>query len=393
MNLTGKRVLVTGATGFIGGRLVEKLVLSHGANVRCLVRSIRRASRIARFDVEIVQGDAADERTVEEAVAGTDVVFNCAFDFQEAKKPSGGTNAEVVENVCSSALQNGARLVHVSTCDVYGWPEEGTIDESSPRRLDFSPYARTKVAAEDIVLRYHWEEGLRAAIIQPTLVYGPYSGPWTTTPVKQLQEGAVVLVDGGVGACNLIYVDDVVDAMLLTATTDEAIGESFILSGPDAITWRQFYGHYEQVIGTNQTISKTSEELQTLLGSPRNGSGHTIRTGIANLASPLREPVKKLPGTVRAVRKVRSLLATSSLKDKDFSSTPQPAATKQKAATITRPGEGKIFLPDEARLKLCRSRARVSTDRAHMILGWAPAYDFVRGMKLTDHFIAWANLK
>ncbi len=82
MKLSGKQVLVTGATGFIGGRLVEKLVLEQHANVRVLVRDFSHASRIARFDLEMMRGDITDSSAVTEATKGCEVIFHCAYGFK-----------------------------------------------------------------------------------------------------------------------------------------------------------------------------------------------------------------------------------------------------------------------------------------------------------------------
>src|SRR5437899_10163551 len=79
MSLQGKKVLVTGGTGFIGGRLVERLVLEWGAQVRVLVRNFAHAVRVARFPIEMVPGDTTDANAMKSAAKGCDAIFHCAY--------------------------------------------------------------------------------------------------------------------------------------------------------------------------------------------------------------------------------------------------------------------------------------------------------------------------
>src|SRR6185295_17202415 len=98
----------------------------------------------------------------------------------------------------------------------------------------------SKIEAEETALGYVGR-GLSVAVVQPTVVYGPFGQTFTIKPLQSLKSGRVILVNGGEGLANLVYVDDVVTGMILAAITDAANGESFILSGPEPTTWRAFY--------------------------------------------------------------------------------------------------------------------------------------------------------
>ncbi len=82
-------------------------------------------------------------------------------------------------------------------------------------------------------------------VLQPANVYGPYGGVWVENVLRKLRTGRVVLVDGGAGVCNHVYVDDVVGAALLAAVTEGVVGEAFLVSSDEPVSWREFYGALE----------------------------------------------------------------------------------------------------------------------------------------------------
>ncbi len=170
ITLTGKNALVTGATGFIGGRLVEKLILHHGAKVRTLVRAFTHASRIARFDLEMIPGAIVDVDAVDRAVADCEVVFHCAHDFEEAQRNLDG--ARVLADAC--LRHKVKRLVHVSSISVYEPLADGDMDEDSPAEPCGWTYPDNKLSVERMLLQYGSEHGLPVVVLQPTIVYGPY---------------------------------------------------------------------------------------------------------------------------------------------------------------------------------------------------------------------------
>ena len=287
--LEGKLVLVTGGTGAIGGRLVEKLVLEHRARVRVLVRNFMRASRLARFPLEMVAGDLADREAVNKAVHGCEVVFHCAYDFERkpgatTKDPASTGRATFARLPLESQV---ARLVHVSSVAVYGPTLDGDLDEKSPWRRTPNTYWQVKAATERLVLEMCSGRQLPGIVLQPTLVYGPYSG-WTMNPVQELKTGIVPLVDGGGGYCNAVYLDDVVDALILAATRAGVTGESFLISGEQPITWKEFYAAHEAVLGVQATASFTEDELRRAM-TEKKKEGKSL----AQLVKLLRQPEVK----------------------------------------------------------------------------------------------------
>src|SRR5690625_2391835 len=165
-------VLITGATGFIGGRLVE--ILARWARVRALVADDTRTSRIDRYPVEMVRGDIRDEAAVAQAARGVDVIFHCAYGSRGKPEEKRAITVGGTKNEIAAARASGARLVHLSTQMVYGTPEKGVITEELPRQEGGGTYAESKVEAEKLV-ESAAAAGLPATILQPTAVYGPRS--------------------------------------------------------------------------------------------------------------------------------------------------------------------------------------------------------------------------
>jgi nucleoside-diphosphate-sugar epimerase len=263
-SLRGQRVLVLGASGFLGGRLVERLVAECGAQVRILVRRIATGASAVRFPVEVHVGDLADVQAVERAVAGCTVVFNCA-------KGSGGdpdhrraVDVEASAHVVEAAARAGARVVHVSSLAVYDLPRAGDVDEQSPPAPPGDPYSDQKLAGERMALSTGARLGVPVTVLQPTVVYGPRATVHASDILQEMHTGRLVLVDGGAGTCNAVYVDDVVTALLLAAVREEAAGRRFLVSGPEHPTWADFIGCFERMLGRPATVSLTEDQALEL---------------------------------------------------------------------------------------------------------------------------------
>jgi len=359
-----KKALVTGASGFIGGRLTEQLILDHGVEVRALVSRFTHASRIARFNLEMVGGGIDDAEAVDRAVAGCEVVFHCAHDFEHPQRNLDGARA-----LAEASLRHGVRrLVYVSSISVYEPLPDLEVDESTKSEPCGWTYPDNKLAVENMLLEFGAGHGLPVAVLQPTIVYGPYSRPWTLDPVIRLRSGRVVLPDDGGGVCNPVYVDDVVAALLAAAEDEAAVGERFLISGPDAVTWREFYAAYERLLGTQSVVLMPTGEIQRLNGQ---------KGEVSNFQLSKRDPFKLLNYTL--VRRIYKFVRRHRIGE---------GLRKQAKQALPPP----LYLPDEVRLALLRARARVKIDKARRMLGYQPAYDFNRGMALTAKYIEWAQL-
>ena len=254
-------ILVTGASGFIGGRLVEMLA-ERGLRVRAAISNASKLSRISQLDVERVRADLTDHAALSHAVAGCSVIFHVAYRFGGSARQQ-KINLDATRALAEAFLkQGGRRFVHVSSMSAYGDPHDGELTEETPQRPTREPYSATKQNIERLLLDLHQTRGLPVTILQPAIVYGPYGSIWTTPLLEQVRAMRVVLPNGGHGICNAVYVDDVVSALMLAADCDAAVGESFLVSGASSITWREFYGAYEKMLGRTAVVDLGEAQLR-----------------------------------------------------------------------------------------------------------------------------------
>jgi len=387
--LTGSTVLVTGATGFIGGRLAERLLVEHGARVRAVVRNFGRAARLARYPIELVPGDLRDAESIDRAAAGCRYVFHCAYGSDGEDDARRIVNAQGTRHVLDAALKHrAARVVHTSTVTVYGETPDGPLDERAPRRRTGFAYADSKIEAEEAALSYVGR-GLSVAVVQPTVVYGPFGNTFTTKPLQMLKTGRVILVNGGSGLANLVYVDDVVSAMIAAAVHEAAHGERFLVSGPEPTTWKAFYAAYEALLGRAATVSMTPEEARRFYDS----AGEPRRSLAAQLLAALRHPaVKRRIASTRegqlAIRAYHRIPASLRARISG-----PGVALPGAAASVGGDGDTRPIHPlHPSKIAFMASRTHVRIDKAQRLLGFTPQFDFARGMHFTGAWAEWANL-
>jgi nucleoside-diphosphate-sugar epimerase len=382
--LAGRKALVTGATGFIGGRLAERLVLEHGVEVRALVRNLAGAARLARFPVTVIRGDVTHPPDLETVLRGCDLVFHCAYGTSGSQKHRAWVNTEGTRRVLAAAQAAGVkRIVYLSTLMVYGQTDDGDLDETAPRKRFGNPYSDSKLEAERMALA----SGLPVAVLQPTAVYGPWGGVWTETVLKTLKTGRQILINGGGGLANPVYVDDLVSAMLLAAVKDGAVGEAFLISSDELVTWREMYGRFERMLGGEpRTVDMTEAEALAYWKQWQRAQPRLIGEGLR---------------IVKGEREIRERLERTreGVWLREMASTILPEAWQQKIKG--RLAGGRPSAPDREMpihplppkmIGFFRARTRVRIDKAQRLLGYRPAFDFETGMDLTERWARWANL-
>ncbi|MDP6525626.1 MAG: NAD-dependent epimerase/dehydratase family protein [Kiritimatiellia bacterium] len=254
-DLKNEKVLVTGGTGFVGCRLVERLFLECKADVRVLVHNWASASWAARLPVDLAQGDVTDYSSVLAAAEGCSVIFHLASG-PGAEGDYRATHVDGTRNVLQAARELGTdRVVHVSSVVVHGPDTDGTLTEDYPFIRTGRAYADTKIEAEEIVSSFLEKHGLPVTVLRPTFIWGPRGGQFTLGVIRAMRDGTFALLDQGRAKCPAVYVDNLVDAMLLAAVKDEAVGESFLVADSEDRTWREYFDEYTGMIGMSRLRS------------------------------------------------------------------------------------------------------------------------------------------
>ncbi len=231
--------LVTGATGFVGGRLAGRLV-REGHPVRCLARASSDTSRLDELDVQIAVGDLTNASSLARAVEGCDHVFHCGAlvsDWATIAEIA-ATNVEGTRNLLEACVGASVRrLIHFSTTDVYGYPDGGAkVEETYVSTRFRNWYAQTKLDAESEIRRA--AHALDAVILRPATVYGPGSKDVIGEIARAIQGRHMLLIDGGRPVAGLCYVENLIDAAILALRHEAAPGHAFNVSDGLPVTWK-----------------------------------------------------------------------------------------------------------------------------------------------------------
>ena len=232
------RSLVIGAPGVVAMALIEALLV-RGDRVRALVQPGRRAERLGELDVEVRTVGLTDNAGLVAATQGMECVFFSEWSFRDwgVEELSEQTAARGLRNVMAAAVRNEiGRFVYLSSTDVYGFPDD-PVDERRQVAPPGLPFADAKARAELLV----WEQARRVqlpvVVLRPATVYGPGAREFGTDLIERLRQRRMVLVDEGSHVAGLTYVGNLVDAMLLAAESEQAVGQVYNINDDSDVTW------------------------------------------------------------------------------------------------------------------------------------------------------------
>jgi nucleoside-diphosphate-sugar epimerase len=255
LELADKRILVTGAKGFIASHLVARLAADERARVRASARNGARPPEILRSDprIEYVQADVTDREDVLRAASGCDIIIHTAacqpLRPQPAREEFYAVNVGGTQSLMRAFAPAGeGRFVLLSTINVHGIPPPTNARADSPIVNSGDLYSDSKAEGERAAWNLSQEFSIPLTVIRPGCTFGPRGYAWTIQPVERIRQGIPVLIGQGRGICNPMYVDNLVDLIVVAIKRDEAINQSFVGCQGRGVEWRDFLGAYGQML-------------------------------------------------------------------------------------------------------------------------------------------------
>jgi len=277
MKLGGKKVLVTGAGGFIGSHLAERLV-RQGCDIIALVHYNSRSDRgnlefvssSVLQEMDIRAGDIRDPYFMNELVGGCDIVFHLAaligipYSYL-APASYVETNVQGTLNVLQACLAASVeRVVHTSTSECYGTAQYVPIDEQHPLQAQ-SPYSATKIAADKLAESFYRSFNLPVATIRPFNTFGPRQSARAVVPtiLSQLLAGLPELHLGALDPVrDLSYVDDTVEGFLAVARSEQAIGTVINVGSGSGVTIKELASLAMKVVGRQLPVVQDATRIR-----------------------------------------------------------------------------------------------------------------------------------
>ena len=276
-----KKILITGANGFIGGSLMS-YYQNNGQDVVGV-------DLIGNGD-NIIEGDISQPETINQQLQECDVIIHTAALVSNAMQDSDmwRVNVLATRNLIQAAKEHKVRrFVQISSIVAYGNSAEGELDETHPVHADGGSYVLTKLASEHVVLSEQANDDIEVVIIRPGDAYGPGSRPWIIAPLEAIAKNQFMLPEKGEGFFRPIYIDDLVRGIAMASRHPDADGEIFNLSCEGYMFTKDYFTPHFQwlgkkrpmVVSTNLAlkISALASKLANLTGNLNEASPSTVK--------------------------------------------------------------------------------------------------------------------
>ncbi len=352
------KIAITGASGFIGSRLVENFVLNRKAEVIPVVRRYSSLALLSRFKLPSKVCDILDRESLADAFSGCDAVIHAALG--DAKQI-----IKMAESVYWAAEKAHVKRISVlSTASIYGFiPKEGTNEDSPVCSGHNSDYIDAKIRADGIFKKLGRRGKVEIVFLLPSIVYGPRSR-FIMGLFNQLIAKTAFLVNGGQGVFNGIYVDNLIDSIWLSLENPDINGEAFLLNDAENISWHQLYKTLGDALGIDCNTIHNIDPPE-FRKTAQEKIADIIATPIVQYTLPV------IPDRVK--RLAKDMIAAWG---------PSPATN-----AWTLPDNDKPEINQEL-CELQQCTWKFSDEKARKFLNYAPSVSFEEGIKRT---LAWID--
>lgn len=245
------RVLITGATGLLGGHLIQALQ-ERGEQIRALVLPVENADKLIEQGVEVVRGDITDASTLGPAVKDVKLIFHLAG-MMGVWRPLSDyrlVNVTGSENLYKAAQAAGVRrFVHTSSHTVYGLGYGRFMVEEDPLKPDPDPYSITKAEGDRMMRRLMIDSGVETVILRPGTFFGPGDRLHFGRMAQKMKDGKGLIIGKGNNALPFCYVTDVVQGFMLAAYHENAPGNVYNITNDQPLTQQEMFNAIADAVG------------------------------------------------------------------------------------------------------------------------------------------------
>jgi len=245
------RVLVTGATGLLGGHLIKELQ-QRGEDIRALVLPVESADRLEKQGVEVVYGDITDAGTLKPAVQDVELIFHLAG-MMGVWRPLSDyrlVNVTGSENLYKAAQKAGVRrYIHTSSHTVYGLGFGRFLTENDAIRPDPDPYSLTKSEGDRLMQRLMLNSEVETVILRPGTFFGPGDQLHFGRMAQKMRDGRGIIIGRGNNALPFCYVTDVVQGFMLAAYHENAPGNVYNITNDRPLTQLEMFNAIADAVG------------------------------------------------------------------------------------------------------------------------------------------------
>ncbi len=246
--------LVTGATGFIGSHIAEKLV-KRGEKVRVLARKTSNVKFLKSLGVEIVYGDLTDAQSIRQAVKGMDKIFHSAaivgdwVPRETAYNVNVGGTKKVLEAANGEKVK---RFIYVSSLAVLGMRDHHKTPSNPPANLTGDVYADTKIDSEKLVVSYCTDNKIPFSVIRPGFVFGPRDAKVIPGMVNYIKNGRFIFVGSGLNKVNMIYVENLANAVVDASYSAKSLNQVYNVTNDSGMTMMDVVNMVSDMWGFNR---------------------------------------------------------------------------------------------------------------------------------------------